>query len=101
VGTTGAAKTFTVAVEKPKVASTASARCTMAVAVMTDVTVKAPVLLKLLPVTPSEEAIIFVSAVTPTEAWLLAPESARTTGTTDTSDWPVPKGARRPVRSSR
>jgi len=68
---------------------------------MTDVTVKVPVLLKLLPVTPSEEAIMLVSAVTPTEAWLKAPKSGRTTGTTDTSDWPVPKGARRPVRSSR
>jgi hypothetical protein len=68
---------------------------------MTDVTVKVPVLLKLLPVTPREEAIMFVSAVTPKEPRLPAPESVRTTGTTDTSDWPVPKGARRPVRSSR
>jgi hypothetical protein len=82
VGTMGAANTSTVAVENPKVANTASARCAITVALMVSVGGATNwVLVKLLPVIPRVAAIMLVSGVTPTAERVL-----ETDGTTDVSD---------------
>ncbi len=85
------------AVEKPKVANTASARWAITVVLSTSVGGNTkPVLLMVLFVMPSEFAMMLVSGVTPTEDRV-----GDTSGTTEMRDCPVPNGARRPVRSSK
>jgi hypothetical protein len=96
VGTIGAENTSTVAVEKPKAAKTASARCASTVELI--VTVGGAtnwVLVKLSPVIPRVAAIMLVKGVTPTADRVL-----ETDGTTEVSDSSAPKGTRRAVRSS-
>ena len=96
VTTTGATKGSIVAVLNPNAPKTASARDAITVALMvTDGGAVKPTLVKLLPETPREEAIICVRGVTPIALLL-----ALILGVTATSDWSTPKGANWPVRSS-